>query len=148
MCPAITLRSTFIVGFPSETESEFEELLDFLTEAQLDRVGAFAYSPVKGATANELPNPVPEEVKQERLARFMAHQAEISAARLQRRIGRIETVLIDEVVEEGAVARSKADAPEIDGQVFIDGATHLKAGDFVQVEIEDADDYDMWGKLV
>jgi ribosomal protein S12 methylthiotransferase len=103
---------------------------------------------VKGATANELPNPVPEEVKQERLARFMAHQAEISADRLQRRIGRIETVLVDEVVEEGAVARSKADAPEIDGQVFIDGATHLKAGDFVQVEIEDADDYDMWGKLL
>jgi len=148
VCPDITLRSTFIVGFPSETESEFEELLDFLTEAQLDRVGAFAYSPVKGATANELPNPVPEEVKQERLARFMAHQAEISAARLQRRIGRIETVLVDEVVEEGAVARSKADAPEIDGQVFIDGATHLKVGDFVQVEIEDADDYDMWGKLI
>jgi ribosomal protein S12 methylthiotransferase len=148
VCPDITLRSTFIVGFPGETESEFEELLDFLDEAQLDRVGAFAYSPVKGASANDLPDQIPEEVKQERLARFMAHQAEISADRLQRRIGRIETVLIDEVVEEGAVARSKADAPEIDGQVFIDGATHLKVGEFVQVEIEDADDYDMWGKLV
>jgi ribosomal protein S12 methylthiotransferase len=148
ICPDITLRSTFIVGFPSETEQEFEELLDFLTEAQLDRVGCFAYSPVKGAVANDLPNQIPEEVKQERLARFMAHQAEISAARLQRRIGRIETVLIDEVVEEGAVARSKADAPEIDGQVFIDGATHLQVGDFVQVEIEEADDYDMWGHLV
>jgi ribosomal protein S12 methylthiotransferase len=147
-CPEITLRSTFIVGFPGETEREFEELLDFLDEAQLDRVGAFAYSPVKGASANDLPDQIPEEVKQERLARFMAHQAQISADRLQRRIGRIETVLIDEVVEEGAVARSKADAPEIDGQVFIDGATHLKVGEFVQVEIEDADDYDMWGKLV
>lgn len=148
MCPDITLRSTFIVGFPDETEAEFEELLDFLTEAQLDRVGAFAYSPVKGAEANNLPNQIPEEIKQERLARFMAHQAEISAARLQSRVGRVETVLIDEVVEEGAVARSKADAPEIDGQVFIDGATHLKVGEFVQVEIEETDDYDMWGKLI
>jgi ribosomal protein S12 methylthiotransferase len=126
VCPDIILRSTFIVGFPGETEAEFQELLDFLTEAQLDRVGAFAYSPVKGAVANDLPDSVPEEVKQERLARFMAHQAEISSARLQRRVGRIEKVLIDEVVDEGAVARSMADAPEIDGQVFIDGATQLK----------------------
>lgn len=148
VCPDITLRSTFIVGFPGETEQEFEQLLDFMTEAQLDRVGAFAYSPVKGAVANDLPDLVPEELKQERLARFMAHQAEISAGRLQRRIGRIETVLIDEVVEEGAVARSKSDAPEIDGQVFIDGATHLKVGDFVDVELEEADDYDLWGSLV
>jgi len=148
ICPDITLRSTFIVGFPGETEEEFEELLQFLTEAQLDRVGCFAYSPVKGAAANDLPNAVPEAVKEERLARFMAHQAEISAARLQRRIGRIETVLIDEVVEEGAVARSKADAPEIDGQVYIDGATHLRVGDLVQVELEEADDYDLWGRLV
>ncbi len=148
VCPDITLRSTFIVGFPGETEQEFEQLLDFMTEAQLDRVGCFAYSPVKGAVANDLPDPVPEELKQERLARFMAHQAEISAERLQRRVGRIETVLIDEVVEEGAVARSKSDAPEIDGQVFIDGATHLKVGDFVEVELEEADDYDLWGRLV
>jgi ribosomal protein S12 methylthiotransferase len=148
VCPDITLRSTFIVGFPGETEQEFEELLDFMSEAQMDRVGAFAYSPVKGAVANDLPDQIPEEVKQERLARFMAHQAEISAARLQRRVGRIETVLVDEVVEEGAVARSKADAPEIDGQVFIDGATHLKAGDFVDVELEEADEYDLWGRLV
>ncbi len=148
VCPDITLRSTFIVGFPGETEQEFEQLLDFMTEAQLDRVGCFAYSPVKGAVANDLPDPVPEELKQERLARFMAHQAEISAERLQRRVGRIETVLIDEVVEEGAVARSKSDAPEIDGQVFIDGATHLKVGDFVDVELEEADDYDLWGRLV
>ena len=148
ICPDITLRSTFIVGFPGETEAEFEELLQFLTDAQMDRVGCFAYSPVKGAAANELPDSVPEEVKQDRLQRFMAHQAEISAARLQRRVGTIETVLIDEVVEEGAVARSKADAPEIDGQVFIDGATHLKVGDFVQVELEEADNYDLWGHLV
>jgi ribosomal protein S12 methylthiotransferase len=148
ICPDITLRSTFIVGFPGETEAEFEELLQFLTEAQLDRVGCFAYSPVKGAAANDLPNAVPEAVKEERLARFMAHQAEISAARLQRRIGQVETVLVDEVVEEGAVARSKADAPEIDGQVYIDGATHLKVGDLVQVELEEADDYDLWGRLI
>ncbi len=148
VCPDIILRSTFIVGFPGETEAEFQELLDFLTEAQLDRVGAFAYSPVKGAVANDLPDSVPEEVKQERLARFMAHQAEISSARLQRRVGRIEKVLIDEVVDEGAVARSMADAPEIDGQVFIDGATQLKVGDIVIVEIEEADDYDVWAKLV
>jgi ribosomal protein S12 methylthiotransferase len=148
VCPDITLRSTFIVGFPGETEQEFEELLQFMTEAQLDRVGCFAYSPVKGAVANDLPDLVPEEIKQERLGRFMAHQADISAERLQNRVGRIETVLIDEVVEEGAVARSKSDAPEIDGQVFIDGATHLKVGDFVDVELEEADDYDLWGHLV
>ncbi|EIC30341.1 MULTISPECIES: 30S ribosomal protein S12 methylthiotransferase RimO [Methylomicrobium] len=148
ICPDITLRSTFIVGFPGETEEEFEELLQFLTDAQLDRIGCFAYSPVKGAAANDLPNAVPEAVKEERLARFMAHQAEISAARLQRRIGRVETVLVEEVVEEGAVARSKTDAPEIDGQVYIDGATHLKVGDLVQVELEEADDYDLWGRLI
>lgn len=148
ICPDITLRSTFIVGFPGETEQEFEELLDFLSEAQLDRVGCFAYSPVNGATANDLPNAVPETVKQKRLARFMAHQEEISAQRLQQRIGRIETVLIDEVVAEGAVARSKADAPEIDGLVFIDGATHLKVGDFAEVVIEEADEHDLWAHLV
>lgn len=148
ICPDLTIRSTFIVGFPGETEQEFEELLQFLTEAQMDRVGCFAYSPVKGAVANDLPDLLPEEIKQERLARFMEHQAVISAARLQRRVGRVETVLIDEVVEEGAVARSKSDAPEIDGQVFIDGATHLNVGDFVEVEIEDADEYDLWAKLL
>ena len=148
ICPDITIRSTFIVGFPGETEQEFEELLQFLTEAQMDRVGCFAYSPVKGAVANELPDSVAEEVKQDRLHRFMTHQAKISAARLQHRVGKTETVLIDEVVEEGAVARSKADAPEIDGQVFIDGATHLKQGDFVNVKLEEADDHDLWGHLV
>jgi ribosomal protein S12 methylthiotransferase len=148
ICPDITLRSTFIVGFPGETEQEFEELLQFMTEAQLDRVGCFAYSPVKGAVANDLPDAIPEELKQDRLARFMMHQADISAARLQKRVGKIETVIIDEVAEEGAVARSKADAPEIDGQVFIDGATHLSVGDFVEVEMEEADDYDLWAHLV
>lgn len=148
ICPDITLRSTFIVGFPGETESEFEELLDFLSEAQLDRVGCFAYSPVNGAAANDLPHQIPEEIKQARLARFMAHQSQISAERLQKRLGRIETVLVDEVVAEGAVARSRADAPEIDGQVFIDGAVHLNVGDFVQVEFEEADEYDMWARLV
>jgi len=147
ICPDITLRSTFIVGFPGETEQEFEELLAFLTEAQLDRVGAFAYSPVKGALANELANPIAEEIKQERLQRFMQHQVAISATRLQQRVGHIETVLIDEVVEEGAVARSKADAPEIDGQVFIDGATHLQVGEFIDVVMEEADEYDLWAHL-
>lgn len=147
-CPDITLRSTFIVGFPGETEQEFEDLLQFLTEAQMDRVGCFAYSPVKGAAANDLPDSIPEEIKQERLARFMAHQAEISEERLQQRVGRVETVLVDEVVAEGAVARTKADAPEIDGQVFIDGATHLNVGDWVDVEFEEADEHDLWAHLI
>jgi ribosomal protein S12 methylthiotransferase len=148
VCPDITLRSTFIVGFPGETEQEFEELLAFLDEAQLDRVGCFAYSPVKGAVANDLPDSIPEDIKQERLARFMERQSEISANRLQQRIGSFETVLIDEVVEEGAVARSQSDAPEIDGLVFIDGATHLSVGEFVEVEIEEADEHDLWAHLV
>lgn len=148
ICPGLTLRSTFIVGFPGETEQDFEELLDFLDEAQLDRVGCFAYSPVRGAAANEFPGAVPEEVKQERLARFMVRQEGISITRLKARIGCRETVLIDEVVEEGAVARSRADAPEIDGQVYIDGATHLQVGEFVEVEIEDSDEHDLWAGLV
>jgi ribosomal protein S12 methylthiotransferase len=148
LCPDLTLRSTFIVGFPGETEEDFEHLLGFLEEAQLDRVGCFAYSPVTGAAANNLPDPVPEELKEERLARFMEVQARISAERLQARVGGRETVLVDEVVEEGAVARSRADAPEIDGQVFIDGATHLNVGQFVDVIIEEADEHDMWGALV
>jgi ribosomal protein S12 methylthiotransferase len=147
ICPDLTLRSTFIVGFPGETEEDFEQLLDFLDVAQLDRVGCFAYSPVKGAVANELPNPVPEEIKQDRLARFMDFQSRISADRLESRVGRREQVLVDEVVEEGAVARSRADAPEIDGQVFIDGATHLKVGDWVDVVIEEVDEHDMWAHL-
>jgi ribosomal protein S12 methylthiotransferase len=148
VCPDLTLRSTFVVGFPGESEADFRLLLDFLGEAQLDRVGAFAYSPVKGAAANELPGAVPEELKQERLARLMELQTEISASRLQDRVGRIETVLVDEVVEEGAVARRRADAPDVDGQVFIDGATHLEPGQLVTVEIEDADEHDLWGRLL
>ena len=148
ICPDLTLRSTFIVGFPGETDEDFEDLLDFLDQAQLDRVGCFAYSPVKGAAANELPGQVPEDVKEERLARFMAFQSEISTARLERRVGQRDQVLIDEVVEEGAVGRSRSDAPEIDGQVFIDGATHLKVGDLVDVVIEETDEHDMWAHLV
>jgi len=147
ICSDLAIRSTFIVGFPGETEQEFEALLDFLDEAQLDRVGCFKYSPVRGAAANVLANPVPEDVKEDRLRRFMERQERISAMRLEARIGRRETVLIDEVVAEGAVARSRADAPEIDGQVFIDGATHLQAGEFADVVIEETDEHDMWAHL-
>jgi len=147
-CPELTIRSTFIVGFPGETEEDFQMLLDFLEAAQLDRVGCFTYSAVDGAKANELSDPVPEEVKEERQKRFMEAQAKISAQRLQAKVGTTQVVLVDEVTPEGAVARSRADAPEIDGCVFIDGATHLSPGDFVTVEIEEADEYDMWGHLV
>ncbi|MGM0517392.1 MAG: 30S ribosomal protein S12 methylthiotransferase RimO [Pseudomonadota bacterium] len=145
ICPEITIRSTFIVGFPGETEDEFQELLDFLDEAQLDRVGAFAYSPVDGATANELPDPVPEDVKQERLARFMEKQAAISAAKLAQKVGQRMPVLVDDVDESGAVARSMADAPEIDGVVYLPEVTDVRAGDFVEVEIVEADEHDLWG---
>ncbi|MHB1895140.1 MAG: 30S ribosomal protein S12 methylthiotransferase RimO [Metallibacterium sp.] len=141
--PEITLRSTFIVGFPGETDAEFEALLDFLREAQLDRVGAFAYSPVDGAAANALPAPVPEELKEDRLERFMAVQAEISAARLQRKIGYRLTVLVDHVDADGAVARSTADAPEIDGVVRIRDGQHLQPGAFVEVIVEGSDAHDL-----
>ncbi|BAZ92465.1 2-methylthioadenine synthetase [Thiohalobacter thiocyanaticus] len=146
-CPDITLRSTFIVGFPGETGAQFEELLDFLRAAQLDRVGAFAYSPVEGAAANALPDPVPEAVKQERLARFMEVQGEISAARLQAKIGRELRVLVDEVDQEGAIARSAADAPEIDGLVFVD-TTDARPGEFLDVRITDASEHDLWAELL
>jgi ribosomal protein S12 methylthiotransferase len=148
LCPDLTIRSTFIVGFPGETEGEFEELLDFLREAGLDRVGAFAYSPVDGAKANALPDPVPEELKEERLERFMEVQAEISAARLGRKIGTRQQVIVDEVDADGAVARSKADAPEIDGIVRIDDGQTLKPGQFAEVEIIHADEHDLIGRLV
>jgi ribosomal protein S12 methylthiotransferase len=153
ICPDLTIRSTFIVGFPGETEEDFQMLLDWLDEAQLDRVGCFEYSPVEGATANELPDPVPDDVKKDRYERFMAKQQLISAARLQRKIGTQIEVLIDEIVEEGAVARSWADAPEIDGRVFIDaeyleGFSDLQAGDTLVVEVIDADEYDMWAAPV
>ncbi len=150
ICPEIAVRSTFIAGFPGETEEDFQMLLDFLEEAQLDRVGCFAYSAVDGAAANALPDQVPEEVKQERLARFMEVQERISAAKLQAKVGSIQTVLVDEVVEgeDGsiqAIARTKADAPEIDGVVYLDDAEGLTPGDFVDVQITDADGHDLWG---
>ena len=147
ICPELTLRSTFIVGFPGETEAEFEELLDFLKEAQLDRVGAFAYSPVEGAAANALPGHIPPEVQQERLARLMLLQEEISAERLRRKVGKTITVLVDEVDEEGAIARSSADAPEIDGLVYIENGQQLCIGDFVEVAITDSDTHDLWGRV-
>jgi ribosomal protein S12 methylthiotransferase len=145
--PDLTIRSTFIVGFPGETDAEFEELLDFLREAELDRVGAFTYSPVDGARANELPDPVSEELKEDRLEQFMAVQAEISAAKLQRKIGRTIQVLVDEANEAGAVARSAADAPEIDGTVLIADGQKLKPGQFVQVVVESASEHDLHARL-
>jgi ribosomal protein S12 methylthiotransferase len=147
VCPDITLRSTFIVGFPGETEAEFEELLAFLEEAQLDRVGCFAYSAVDGAAANALPGPVPEEVKQERRARFMTLQEEISAQRLQRRVGKTLAVLVDEVKTDGAIARSSADAPEIDGIVHIAPDPGLKTGEFATVRVTRAGTHDLWAEV-
>jgi len=150
MCPDLTIRSTFIVGFPGETEAEFEALLDFLDEAQLDRVGAFAYSPVDGAAANALPDPVPEEVKQERLARFMEKQAAISAARLEAKVGTVQRCLVDLIEDDIAVARSSADAPEIDGLVHIQNGAEagLKPGQVVDVEITESDEHDLFGDAV
>jgi ribosomal protein S12 methylthiotransferase len=145
IAPDITIRSTFVVGFPGETEEDFQYLLDWLDEAQLDRVGAFRFEPVEGASANSLPDPVPEEVKEERYARVMEKTAAISAAKLQAKVGRTLEVIIDEVGEDGATGRSQADAPEIDGEVFLRDAGHLKQGDIVKVEIEDADEHDLYG---
>ena len=148
-CPDLTIRSTFIAGFPSETEEEFQYLLDFLDEAQLDRVGCFAYSPVDGAKANEIEGALPEEVREERTARFMEKQQGISTARLANKVGTVQTVLIDEVDEDGAVARSMADAPEIDGLVYVDYTeTPLQVGQFVDVKIHHSDEHDLWGELV
>ena len=147
-CPDITLRSTFIVGFPGETESEFQYLLDWMSEAQLDRVGCFQYSPVEGASANALEGAVPDEIKQERYDRFMAHQQAISTERLARKVGKEFDVLIDEVDDEGAVGRSSADAPEIDGSVFVDSAVPLKPGDMVRVRVTDSDEYDLWAEKI
>ena len=146
-CPDITLRSTFIVGFPGETDADFEELLGFLEVAQLDRVGCFQYSAVDGAAANELANPVAEELKEERWERFMATQQEISTQKLQAKIGQIVEVLVDETNAEQIVARSAADAPEIDGNVFIKPDRDIEAGDFIQVKIDDADEYDLYGTI-
>ncbi|MDR0233284.1 MAG: 30S ribosomal protein S12 methylthiotransferase RimO [Zoogloeaceae bacterium] len=147
ICPEIVIRSTFITGFPGETEAEFQELLDFLAEARLDRVGAFAYSPVKGATANGLPDPVPEEEREERLRRLMELQEGISAEKLAGKIGREMTVLVDTVDNEGVVARGMGDAPAIDGVVYVDGFFDAKPGDFLTVEITDADAHDLYARI-
>jgi ribosomal protein S12 methylthiotransferase len=143
-CPSLAIRSTFIVGFPGETEAEFQYLLDWMSEAQLDRVGCFQYSPVKGAPANGLEGVVADEVKQDRWERFMAHQQAISATRLQHRIGQKTQVLIDVVNDDGAIGRSYSDAPEIDGCVYVSTDKVLKPGDLVDVEIIDADEYDLY----
>jgi ribosomal protein S12 methylthiotransferase len=143
ICPDLALRSTFIVGFPGETEQEFQELLDFLQEAQLERVGCFKYSPVQGAKANDLPSPVPEEIKQDRYERFMALQAKISANKLKAKVGKTMQVLVDDVQADYAIARSSADAPEIDGQVIIENPKGLKAGEFAKVKIIDTETYDL-----
>jgi ribosomal protein S12 methylthiotransferase len=148
ICPELTIRSTFIVGFPGETEEDFQMLLDFLQEAQLDRVGAFEYSPVEGAKANELGEHVPDNIKAERKARFMEVQAKISAARMQKKIGQKLDILIDEIDDEGAIGRSKADAPEIDGLVYLNGETNHQAGDIVQVIITHADEHDLWAESI
>ncbi|MBN9123590.1 MAG: ribosomal protein S12 methylthiotransferase [Nitrosospira sp. 56-18] len=148
ICPEISLRSTFIVGFPGETETEFEQLLEFLQEAQLDRVGCFAYSPVEGAAANALPDAVSEEVKEERRARFMAVQEKISTARLNGKIGRRMVVLVDEVRQSQAIARSSADAPEIDGVVYVSNAKNRNPGDLIEVEIVGSDTHDLRAREV
>ncbi|WP_444984255.1 30S ribosomal protein S12 methylthiotransferase RimO [Halomonas mongoliensis] len=149
ICPELTIRSTFIVGFPGETEEDFQYLLDWLTEAQLDRVGCFQYSPVDGAPANDMDlEPVPDEVKQERWERFMAHQQQISAARLQAKIGREIEVLVDEITDEGPIGRSAADAPEIDGMVFLETEQQLSPGQIVRARVTHADEYDLWAEVV
>lgn len=148
ICPDITIRSTFIVGFPGETEAEFEELLDFLQEAQLDRVGCFAYSPVAGAAANQLPDPVPEPLKEERRARFMQLQEDISRQRLASKIGQRMTVMIDAVTEQGVIARSSADAPEIDGLVYVEHITDGLPGDLIEVEIKASDAHDLFATVI
>ena len=145
-CPDITLRSTFIVGYPGETEAEFQTLLDWLEEAQLDRVGCFRYENVAGARSNALPDHVPEAVKEDRFRRFMEKSQAISEAKLAAKVGQRLQVIMDEVDEEGATCRTKADAPEIDGNLFIDeGFEGLSAGDIVEVEVDEASEYDLWG---
>lgn len=148
ICPELTIRSTFIVGFPGETEAEFEELLDFMQEAQLDRVGCFSYSPVEGAVANHLPNPVPEPLKEERRARFMKLQEDISRQRLATKIGQRMTVMIDALTDESVIARSSADAPEIDGVVYVEGGVRGQPGDLIDVEITASDTHDLFATAV
>ncbi|UOD50574.1 30S ribosomal protein S12 methylthiotransferase RimO [Orrella daihaiensis] len=147
-CPQLTIRSTFIVGFPGETEEDFEYLLQWLTEAQLDRVGCFQYSAVDGASANALPDPVPEAVKQDRWERFMAHQQSISEKRLAQKVGQEIDVLVDEVSDEGVIARSSADAPEIDGLVYVSSDRQLAPGELVRVRVTDSDPYDLWAQTL
>jgi ribosomal protein S12 methylthiotransferase len=146
-CPDLTIRSTFIAGFPGETEAEFDYLLQFLREAQLDRVGCFAYSPVKGAAANSLAGAVPEQVREERRARFMQVQEEISRARLLRKVGSRQRVLLDALSANGAVARSAADAPEIDGVVYVAPDARLKVGEFFDVRVTSSDAHDLRAEL-
>jgi ribosomal protein S12 methylthiotransferase len=145
--PELTIRSTFITGFPGETEAEFNELLDFLDEAQLDRVGAFAYSPVEGASANELQGALPESVREERKMRLMRHQEDISTQRLERKIGRRIKVLIDDIDDEGAIARSEGDAPDIDGLVYVTDGHELEVGEFADVYVTDCDTHDLIATL-
>ena len=147
ICPDLTLRSTFIVGFPGETEEDFQMLLDFLKEAQLDRVGCFKFSPVEGALATEMADQVPEDVKEERFHRFMQLQQEISAERLKQKIGQTLDVIVDEIDDEGIIGRTKADAPEVDGLVYIENlsGTPVKVGEFIKVTITHSDEYDLWG---
>ena len=147
ICPDLTLRSTFIVGFPGETEEDFQMLLDFLKEAQLDRVGCFKFSPVEGAPATEMADQVPEDVKEERFHRFMQLQQEISAERLKQKIGQTLDVIVDEIDNEGIIGRTKADAPEVDGLVYIENlsGTPVKVGEFIKVTITHSDEYDLWG---
>ena len=148
VCPDLAIRSTFIVGFPGETEEDFQFLLDWMGEAELARVGCFRYEPVAGAPANDLAGAVPDEVKDERWHRFMAAQQEVSAKVTAARVGRTIDVIIDEVDEDGAIGRSKWDAPEIDGSVFLNGTTGVKPGDIVRARVTNADEYDVWGELV
>ncbi|MCW8853320.1 MAG: 30S ribosomal protein S12 methylthiotransferase RimO [Gammaproteobacteria bacterium] len=147
ICPDITLRSTFIVGFPGETEDDFSELLDFINEAELDRVGCFTYSPVEGAVANDIAKQVPEDIKQERLRRFMTLQEEISAGKLSKKVGQTLQVIVDEVDEEGIIARSMADAPEIDGIVFVDTDEIHQPGTFLTVKITDSNEHDLFATV-
>lgn len=147
ICPDLTLRSTFIVGFPGETEEDFQMLLDFLKEAQLDRVGCFKFSPVEGAPATEMADQVPEDIKEERFHRFMQLQQEISAERLKQKIGQTLDVIVDEINDEGIIGRTKADAPEVDGLVYIENLSGapVKVGEFIKVTITHSDEYDLWG---
>ena len=146
-CPDLAIRSTFIVGYPGETEADFEYLLEWLEEANLDRMGCFKYENVAGAPANALPDHVDEDVKEERQLRFTEVARQIADRRMQAKVGTVIDVLIDEVDEEGAIGRSKADSPEVDGCVFLNGATDLAEGDIVKAEIFAAEDYDLWGEV-